>query len=173
VKIEYDVALYKEIAKFKLNEVVITRSRKGKKTTIHITNITQLSWHQLQLLVREGQNKFSKMVLLYKKYSDKKPSIKLQTEINYKGEELSLTEMNEIKEYVKIFNSNGCTKHHEVNLFITNNNAWGKFPTMRSLNDHAEHKKIKGILPKYFEIICEILKITGEKGAPLDKCIHY
>jgi hypothetical protein len=44
MKIDYDVSLYKEIANFSVNKVVQVSNRKGRKTTIHITNITQLSW---------------------------------------------------------------------------------------------------------------------------------
>ena len=53
VQIEYDVELYKEMANFKVNELVQVSNRKGQRNTIQITNITRLSWQQLQLLVSQ------------------------------------------------------------------------------------------------------------------------
>lgn len=80
MKFEYDLNLYKTIANFDLNEFVQVSSRKGGRRTIHITNITKLSWHELQFLVPNGSDMFSKMVLLYQQCSGQKwpcePAIK-------------------------------------------------------------------------------------------------
>ena len=65
---EYDVELYKRIARLKLDETVITNNRNGNKETIYIRNIVELTWHQLQLLIY-GVNKFNKMINLYNMYS--------------------------------------------------------------------------------------------------------
>ena len=37
----------------------------------------------------------------------------------------------------------------------------------------VRYKEIEGIQPKYFEIVCNILKISGEKGLPLDSYKKY
>ena len=169
MKIEYDVELYKKIANFRTNEIIQVSNRKGKRSNIHITNITKLSWHELQLLISDGEDRFSKMVLLHEKYSNKNES--LGSFCN--GQPLTENESSEINNYIEIYNSNNFTSHHEANNFITENNLWNNFKTIRSLNDHGEHKEIEGIQPKYFEIVCGILKITGEHGLPLDQYRKY
>ncbi len=167
-KIEYDPLVYRQIANLKVNEIVQVTNRKGHRSTIHITNIVKLSWHQLQLLVSGGSTKFEKQHLLYKLYSTKH-------RINnvLKGLSLSQTESSEVQEYIDIFKANGFSKHTQVNDHITNNNLWGHFPTIRSLNDHGECKEIEGIEPKYFEVVCRILNISGEGGRSLDNFKKY
>ena len=169
MKIEYDVNLYKKIANFSVNKIVQVTNRKGIKNTIHLTNITKLSWQELQLLVSNGADRFSKMVLLYREYSSKKEL----SESVIKGKPLSPKETKEIDEYIKIFRDYDCTRHHDVNDIITKKNIWDNFKTIRSFNDHGEYKDIEGIQPEYFEIICSILKISGERGLPLDKYTKY
>lgn len=169
MKIEYDVNLYKEIANFSINEVIQVANRKGRKSTIHITNITTLSWHQLQLLVSKGSDRFSKMVVLYREYSSENQVSRLLL----KGKALSEDESREINRYLQIFREFNCTKHHDVNEIISSKGQWDDFKTIRSLNDHGEYKKIEGIQPQYFGIICNILEISGERGIPLDKYQKY
>lgn len=169
MKIDYNVSLYREIANFSVNKVVQVSNRKGRKSTIHITNITQLSWQSLQLLVSSGSDKFSKMVFLYREYSQQGQI----SESVIRGKPLSSNETKEINEYIKIYREHGCTKHHEVNDIITKNRLWDNFKTIRSLNDHGEFKKIEGIQPQYFKIVCNILKISGDNGLPLDGYQKY
>lgn len=169
MKIDYDVNLYREVANFSVNKVVQVFNRKGRRSIIHITNITQLSWRDLQLLVTSGSDRFSKMVFLYREYSRQEQV----SESVIRGESFSSNETKEINEYIKIFRDHGCTKHHEVNEIIRKSGSWNDFKTIRSLNDHGEFKEIEGIQPKYFEIICNILKISGDKGLPLDGYKKY
>lgn len=169
MKIEYDPKLYGKIAQFRVNNVVKVRNRKGYTQTISIQNITKLTWHQLQLLVPNGKDKFSKMVLLYGYYSSPEGASKSTIQ----GEYLSKDEQSEINKYITIFRENGFTKHYEVNNFINENNMWDEFTTIRSLNDHGIHKEIEGIEPRYFAIICHILSISGEGGSPLDSYKKY
>jgi len=169
MKIEYEINLYKKIANFSVNKIVQVANRKGKKSTIHITNITKLSWQELQLLTSNGVDRFSKIVVLYQEYSSQKEL----SESVVKGNPLSSEETKEIAEYIKIFQDYGCTMHHEVNKVITQKNIWDNFKTIRSLNDHGKSKEIEGIQPEYFEIICSILSITGGKGLPLDDYKKY
>ncbi|HGF5009616.1 TPA: hypothetical protein ACX3CR_004844 [Vibrio parahaemolyticus] len=167
-KFEYDPALYREIANFKVNEIVQVTNRKGQRSTVHITNIVKLSWHQLQLLVSGGSTKFEKQYLLYKEYSTKHQAHRV-----LKGVSLSQAESAEIQAYIDIFKANGFSKHTQVNDYITTNSLWGLFPVIRSLNDHGEHKGVPGIEPKYFEIVCRILNISGEGGRSLDNFTKY
>jgi len=169
VKIEYDPSLYKEMANFPVNEVFQVENRKGRRSSIHITNITRLSWNELQLLVADGADRFSKMVLLYKKLSGTDSAL----DNSLKGVNLSTDEAREIDEYIQIYNSEGFSKHTDVNNFITENGLWNNFKIIRSLNDHGRFLGIEGIQPKYFEIICHILKISHEGGRPLDAYTKY
>lgn len=169
MKIDYDVGLYTKMADFSINEVVQVSNRKGRRRTIYITNITKLSWQDLQILVSTGADRFSKMVVLYQEYSSKKDV----SESVIRGKPLSSNETKEINEYIKIFRDHACTKHHEVNEIIAQKGEWDSFKTIRSLNDHGKHKEIKGIQPLYFEIVCNILKISGERGLPLDDFQKY
>ena len=86
---------------------------------------------------------------------------------------LSSSETDEVKSYIKIFQEQKCEQHFQVNHFITRNRLWDKFPTMRSLNDHGKNKGIPGILPKYYSIVCDVLNIDGCGGEKLDKSTHY
>jgi hypothetical protein len=167
MKIEYDDNLYKKIGRLRINDIVQVENRKGIRSTIHIQNITKLTWQELQLLVPDGANRFTKMVLLYNSYvgSDSESSIN--------GERLTDVELYEISEYIRIFRENSLSRHYEVNQYISENCLWDNFSTIRSLNDHGKFKEIKGIQPKYFEIICAILGISGEDGLPLDSYKKY
>lgn len=167
-KFKYDPVVYRQIALFKVNEIVQMTNRKGHSSTIHITNIVKLSWHQLQLLVSCGNTKFEKQYLLYKEYSTK-----YRANSVLKGMSLSQGENSEIQEYIGIFKANGFSKHTQVNDYITSNNLWGNYPTIRSLNDHGEYKEIEGIEPQYFEVVCRILNISSEGGRSLDNFKKY
>lgn len=85
---------------------------------------------------------------------------------------ISLQELNEIKNYINIYKKHNFKEHYEVNEFISKMNLWGKFPKIRSLNDHGSYR-VQGILPKFFAIICEELNIEGASGAPLDRATPY
>lgn len=169
MKIDYDVELYKEMAQFPINEIVQGYNRKGRKHTIHITCITRLTWQELQLLMPEGADRFSKMVLLYQKYVNS--TVSSSAQIN--GVSLSKNESEEINKYIGIFREQGFTKHTDVNNHITESSLWDEFKTIRSLNNHGKHDDIEGIQPKYFEIVCSVLRISGEGGAPLDSYKKY
>ena len=169
MKIEYDESLYKEMANFSINKVVEVTNRKGQTRAIHITSIAALDWRDLQSLVPEGLNAFTKRILLYR---DCSVSGDL-SQSKIKGNPLPQDAANEIKLYVKIFRDHRCTKHYEVNQIITEKHEWDSFKVIRSLNDHGKYTKIQGIQPKYFEIICSILEISGESGLPLDHFHKY
>lgn len=169
MKIEYDADLYKKIASLNFNKIIQVRNRKGIERTIHIQNITRLSWHELQLLITEGKDTFSKMVLLFHKYI----SLDSSEEFQLRGKNLTSKESEEIIEYIKIYRKNSFSRHFEVNEYITENDLWDNFSTIRSLNNHGDYKEIKGIQPKYFEMICQILNISGEGGLPLDAYKKY
>lgn len=169
MKFEYDVNYYKKMANYSINEVVQVSNRKGKKSTIHITNITKLTWNELQLLVASGADRYSKMVLFYQALT----SSKALSGTSVNGKALSTQEVQEIEMYIQIYRNHGCTKHHEVNEIISQKDIWDNFKTIRSLNDHGNFTGIEGIQPTYFEIICDILKISGESGQPLDGYTKY
>ncbi len=90
-----------------------------------------------------------------------------------KFKKLTSAEEDEISHYIKIYIDNGFKEHYEVNSYISQNNIWDSFPNIRSLNDHGVHKKIPGILERFYAIICKRLDIEGAGGTPLDKAEHY
>lgn len=80
-----------------------------------------------------------------------------------------LTE-NQVKQlitYIWIFKNYRLSKHWQVNAFIDKNNLWNQFTEIRALNNHGYEQKIKGILPIYFRLVCEVLNIEADNGAPL------
>lgn len=93
--------------------------------------------------------------------------------MNASYSELSQKEVNQISNYIKIYKKNNCTEHWQVNNIISANNDWNSFDAIRSHNDHGHQKLVKGILPKYFAIVCQVLNITGDDGSPLINAIPY
>jgi hypothetical protein len=168
MKIKYDVELYKKIANLHLNEIVQVKNRKGHNFAIHITNLTRLSWRELQLLNSSGKDRFSKMVELYNRYS-----IPRNDSNEVLQNPLSPEEIEEIQRYIGIYKTEGLHAHFQVNEYITANDLWHQFPKIRSLNDHGDFKNIHGIQPKYFQIICHLLNISGGNGRPLDAYRTY
>ena len=90
-----------------------------------------------------------------------------------RGTNLTSVEVHDINEYLNIYRDNSFSAHFEVNHYISQNNFWDNFPSIRSLNDHGPHRGIPGIQPKYFEIICQLLGVSGEGGLPLDAYQKY
>lgn len=86
---------------------------------------------------------------------------------------LSNNEVQQIKDYIRVYNEHGFNSQKDANNFITNENYWDKFPDIRSLNLHGTYKDVPGILPKFYRITCEILNITRGNGAPLKKATKY
>ena len=169
MKTEYDARLYRKIANLHLDEIVQVENRKGERTTVHITNITKLSWRELQLLMPEGADRFSKMVLLFERHLGIATSLSPPV----RGQRLTDQETAEINAYVSIFRENSFCAHSQVNSYITDNGLWSEFPTIRSLNDHGRFTEVPGIQPKYFEVVCELTGISGGDGFPLDAFRKY
>jgi hypothetical protein len=84
-------------------------------------------------------------------------------------------ENKEMKNYLAIYYKNNFVEHYEVNTYITQNDLWDNFFVIRSKNYHLNHKSpIRGILPKYFAVICEKLNMQDEKkGNPLEYAKSY
>lgn len=169
MKIDYDANLYRKIASLQLDEIVQVETRKGTRTTIHITDITKLSWRELQLLMPKGVDRFSKMTLLFEGHGNV-----LAGSVNQiRGLKLTSKETVEVNAYTNIYRENNFSKHSQVNDHITDNDLWSMFPTIRSLNDHGKFMEVPGIQPKYFEIVCGLLGISGGDGLPLDAFRKY
>ena len=86
---------------------------------------------------------------------------------------LSNKEIKQLLKYLWIYKSYHCTEHYEVNEIITEEDIWDEFKKIRSLNDHGHRRKILGIAPKYFAIICEVLEIEDAGGNPLEDWERY
>lgn len=81
--------------------------------------------------------------------------------------ELTIAEIEQLINYILIFKENNYTQHWQVNQKISQKRMWDSFKDIRSYNDHGYKNNIKGILPKYFSIVCEVLEILGDDGNPL------
>ena len=117
----------------------------------------------------EGADRFSKMVLLFEQHYNAVGGIAQPVP----GQKLTPQETSEVNEYVRICRDNDYCAHPQVNNHITSNDLWSRFPTIRSLNDHGSFTGIPGIQPKYFEIVCQLLGISGGDGLPLDAFRKY
>lgn len=164
---QYCPILYKQIANFRINKMVEVSNRHGRKSTIHITNILNLSWEQLQLLVAGGTNKFGKQVALYEQLT------KVNAPEVMRGKELPEDVQDEIEKFIQIFESQQFSYHHEVCQFISMNNWWSEFPNLRSINEHVNASGVKGIEPKYFAMVCSILNLNEFHGSKLVSSAKY
>ena len=86
---------------------------------------------------------------------------------------LTSKEKSQVLEYIEIYKRELFEELWQVNRYITNNNLWDSFSEIRSLNDHGDHKRIPGILPRFYGIVCKVLNVSGSNGAPLDKSEKY
>lgn len=86
---------------------------------------------------------------------------------------LSEDQICEVREYINIFEREGFSEHYEVNNWISSRGLWGKFPNMRSINTHRSGRRVLGIEPRYFSIVCAILELHDFKGSPLDDTEKY
>ena len=91
----------------------------------------------------------------------------------FKNFHLNRQEQQEVSNYIHIYLKNKYKEHYEVNAYISKMNLWDNFQTIRAYNDHGTHVQIKGILPKYYAVVCKILDIKGAGGKPLDSSSHY
>jgi hypothetical protein len=83
------------------------------------------------------------------------------------------SEPEEILRYIEIYKENKFKEHYEVNNYITINDKWDEFKSIRALNDHGQHKKVRGINRKAFAAVCEILEITDAGGEKLTNSDPY
>ena len=79
----------------------------------------------------------------------------------------------QLSQYLYIYKSQCCTEHWQVNKYIERKNMWDDFSELRSVNMHGNGYSAKGILPKYFSIICEALNIEGDGGSRLLSADSY
>lgn len=86
---------------------------------------------------------------------------------------INICEAMEIYKYTRTFEENFFQNLNELNNYITENDEWEYYPSIRSLNTHKECKNIEGIQPKYYSIACKELKIEGGKGRPLTNYKRY
>lgn len=105
-------------------------------------------------------------------YNNEYRNLNEQIEIS-SDTELSPQELYELSEYINIYNNYDCTRHWEVNQIISDENRWDDFPTIRALNTHRSNNRVRGILPKYFAIICNVLSIDSGSRNPITESKNY
>ena len=86
---------------------------------------------------------------------------------------LSTQELNEIIEYISIFNNYECDQHWEVNQIISDQDRWNSFQKIRALNTHRSNYTVRGISPKYFSIICSFQNIRKGNGSSIVESKKY
>lgn len=80
----------------------------------------------------------------------------------------------EISQYIDIYIKISAKRHHEVNVYITENDKWDDFKRIRSINNHGLGKEnILGIEPKYYREVCTRLKLNNGTGSPLRSSKNY
>lgn len=79
----------------------------------------------------------------------------------------------EINEYIQIYKRLNFSKHYEVNNYISRNQLWGRFPTIRSMNTHANGAVVQGIFPRYYGIVCDLVGMESGDGTSLEKSEEY
>ena len=79
----------------------------------------------------------------------------------------------EIYNYMRDFKENFFQNLNELNNYITKNDEWEYYSSIRSLNTHGIHRNIPGIQPAYFSIVCKELNIKGGNGKLLDSYKVY
>jgi hypothetical protein len=80
---------------------------------------------------------------------------------------LTEDELQQTAEYIFMFKSLRLEEHWQVNQVIAKADRWDDFKALRSMNDHGPSGVIQGITPKFFAIVCKVLKISGDDGHPL------
>lgn len=86
---------------------------------------------------------------------------------------LTLQEKFEIDRYIQIFKRFNFSQHYEVNNYISRNGLWDEFPTIRSINTHANGAVVRGIFPKYYAIVCKLADMQSGDGTSLHKSEDY
>jgi len=87
--------------------------------------------------------------------------------------DIATIEAMEIHYYIRTFEENFFQNLNELNNYITENDEWEDYPSIRSLNTHQEYRNIKGIQPKYYSIVCKELEIGRGNGRLLTKYSPY
>lgn len=80
---------------------------------------------------------------------------------------LTPAERMEVELYVAIFREHDFRDHWQVNEWISANGRWGVFPNIRSFNDHVLAKGVRGIRPRFFARVCNVLGLREFDGSPL------
>ena len=86
---------------------------------------------------------------------------------------LNICEAMEVFNYIRDFEENVFQNFNELNNYITKNDEWEYYPSIRSLNTHGNYRDILGIQPKFYTIVCKELNIKGGVGKPLNSYKIY
>jgi len=86
---------------------------------------------------------------------------------------INICEAMEIFNYIRDFEENVFRNFNELNNYITKNDEWKYYPSIRSLNTHGNYKDIPGIQSEFYTIVCKELNIKGGTGKPLTSYKTY
>ena len=80
----------------------------------------------------------------------------------------------ECKKYYEMMRSHGFHDQGQINNYISQNNLWDNFPTIRAYNTHGSIENIKGITPHAYARVCELLGMSiSTNGRPLVDSERY
>ncbi len=80
----------------------------------------------------------------------------------------------ECEKYYEMMQSYGFRDQGKMNNYISQNNLWNKFPTIRAYNTHGDIGNIKGITPKAYAKVCRLLgRSMSTNGRPLIDSKRY
>jgi hypothetical protein len=73
----------------------------------------------------------------------------------------------QIMSYVALMNDLGIRDQGKCNEHITRANLWHIFPNIRAMNDLGFGREIEGITRTAYRLVCELINLQNNFGAPL------
>ena len=86
---------------------------------------------------------------------------------------IDICEAIEIYNYIRDFEENGFVNLNELNNYLTDNDEWEYYPTIRSLNTHGSYSDVPGIQPIHHSIVSKELNLKAGNGHKLDSYKRY
>ena len=73
----------------------------------------------------------------------------------------------QIMSYAALMKDLGIRDQGKCNEHITRANLWHTFPNIRAMNDHGYGREIEGITRTAYRLVCELINLQSNFGAPL------
>lgn len=131
------------------------------------------------LLQRKNKRRISPLNLQkVKEYNDK---------VNFKTKEVNFKSFNqkkiikpqnifdlECQKYYDLMEKYNFSDQAKMNNYLTREKEWDNFPSIRAINNHGNYTNIRGITPKAYAKVCELMKKNiSSGGQPLTSSKQY